>query len=470
MKKIRYAFYLLLCMQFAQAQTNVYNFGQVFITNSSDTVFITGSLTNNAGADLNNAGGNLYVKKDLTNYQVNMTTGAGKLWTTGTATQTFYGTQNFRTYDWVVDNPSNITLTNRVEVGDGTGGSLSFINGKITSGFFWQDVFFNANSSYTGFSDNNHIVGFCSKAGNTNFTYPIGNGVLKADLDIANLGTSSVFQCKYYGNIYSSLALTAPLASVFDKEYWILDRTAGISGSNITLKWNDARNALNHLDPSGIRVGHFTGSSWISEAGTGSGNTATGAVTSTMVNSFSPFTFASQTIILPVLVSSYNVAVNANCDAVINWKSFEDGASKQYILQKLINNSWTNLNNVSAKAFGENSYSLIDFNAEKGINAYRVATELHNGTNYYTAVKSVNISCKKNAVKIYPTITKSIINVSLPEDAQIFITNNNGQIVSEMILAKAGTQTLSLSPFAKGIYIITVKTATGATNIKVVKE
>ena len=470
MKKIFYSCCILLSMQHAQAQTDVYNNGQIFITNSTDTVFITGSLINNAGADLNNAGGNLYVLKDITNSQVNMTTGGGKLYTTGATTQTVFGTENFKTHNWIVDNASNITLANRVEVGNGSGGNLSFINGKITSGTALQDVFFNANSSYTGFSDNNHIIGFCSKDGNTNFTYPIGNGALKADIDIANLTTSSTFQCKYFGNVYSSLTATAPLVSVFDKEYWILDRTAGTAGSNITLKWNDARKALDHTNPLGIRVGHFTGSSWISEGGTGSANAATGTVTSIMVNSYSPFTFASETTVLPILLSSYSATVNANCDAVINWNSFEDGSSKKYTLQKLINTIWINISIVSAKAYGENNYSITDFNSEKGNNAYRVATESYNGTNHYTAVKSVNINCKKSFVKVFPTITKSFVNVSLPQDAQIFITNTNGQIVTETIYAKAGNQLLNLGSFATGIYFITVKSVAGINNFKVMKD
>ena len=469
MKKIFYFCCLLFGIQQTQAQTDVFNNGQIYITSSTDTLQITGSLINNIGADLNNAGGNLFVKKDITNHQANMPSGGGKLFTNGTTTQTVFGTANFKTHNWILDNTTNITLNNRVEVGNGTGGILSFINGKITSGNAMQDVFFNANSGYTGFTDNNHIIGYCSKDGITNFTYPIGNGTIKSDLDIANLSTSSTFQCKYFGNIFSSLTTTAPLVSVFDKEYWILDRTTGTSGSNVTLKWNDARKALDHTNPSGLRVGHYTGSSWISEGGTGSGNTATGSVTSSTISSYSPFTFASESTVLPILVSGYSAYVNGNCDAVIKWKSFEDGLSKKYILQKLINNIWINVSEISAKTFGENNYSIIDFKSEKGINSYRVATESYNGTNHYTAVKSLNINCKKSFIKVFPTITNSTVNVSLPENGQIFITTSNGKSIFETY-AKAGYQILNLRSFVSGVYIITVKSLSGVSNFKVIKE
>jgi hypothetical protein len=470
MKNIFYAFCLLFCVQHVQAQTDVYNNSQLFILNTTDTVFITGSIFNNVGADLNNTGGNLYVKKDITNNQVNMTTGGGKLFTTGTTAQTVYGTDNFKTHNWIVDNTNNIVLANRIEVGNGTGGNLSFINGKILSGTALQDVFFNAGSTYTGFTDDNHIIGFCSKDGNTNFSFPIGNGVLKADLDIANLTTNTTFQCKYFGSLYSSLAATAPLVSVFDKEYWILDRTSGSSGSNITLKWNDARKALSHVDFTGIRIGHYNGSSWISEGGTGSANTATGTVTSIMVNSYSPFTFASEGSLLPVLIATLNVKATTNCDAVVSWTGFEDGTAKKYVLQKLINNRWININAVAASPAGQTKYAITDFNTEAGNNAYRIATELYNAANHYTEVKSVNINCKKNYVKVFPTVTKNYVNVYLTEAAQVSVLNNNGQVVAEIINAGPGNQQVNLAYLASGLYFITVKIGAEKNSFKVVKD
>lgn len=470
MKNIFYTFCLLFCVQHAQAQTDVYNNSQLFILNTTDTVFITGSIFNNAGANLNNTGGNLYVKKDITNNQANMTTGGGKLFTTGTTTQTVYGTDNFKTHNWIVDNTNNAVLANRIEVGNGTSGNLSFINGKILSGNALQDVFFNAGSSYTGFTDANHIVGFCSKDGNTNFTFPIGNGALKADLDIANLSSNTTFQCKYFGSPYSSLAATAPLVSVFDKEYWILDRTSGTSASKITLKWNDARQTLSHVNYTGLRVGHYTGSTWISEGGTGSGNTATGTVTSIMVNSYSPFTFASEGSVLPILISSLQVRATANCDAIVSWTGFEDGSAKKYVLQKLINNNWMNINSIPAKPAGQYYYTVTDFNTEAGKNAYRIATELYNAANHYTEVKFININCKKSYVKVFPTATKSYVNVYLPETARVSLLNNNGQVISEIINAGAGNHQVNLAALASGLYFITVTTATEKNNFKVFKN
>jgi hypothetical protein len=455
-------------------QTNVYNNGQLFITNSSDTVFISGSLFNNSTATLNNAGGNLFVKQDLTNEETVMTAGGGKLWTTGTAVQTFAGSKPFKTHNWIVDNVTNVSLQNRVEVGNGTAGSLSFVNGKITSGDSLQDVFFNAGSSYTGYTNTKHIIGYCSKSGTTNFTFPIGNGSFKADLDITSLASATVFQCKYFAVAYASLAVALPLKSVYDKEYWTLSRTGGASGAYITLKWNDARNPVNHAVPEVMRVGHFTGLKWQSEWGSGSGNTSTGTIISRMVNSFSPFTFASEYTVLPILMSSFEVAAINNCAINIKWSANEEASVKKYYLQKMINNSWQNINDQLPKQSGNlSAYTFTDTKSNQGGNMYRVATENKSGDITYTGIKNLVLNCNKPKLLVYPTITADNTTIFLPKESgngRLFVYNSSGQAIIENLMLNTGNQNISLEKLAPGIYNFTIITNNEKSNFKVIKN
>lgn len=474
MKYLLYFLGLFTVTNTLNAQTNLYNSGQFFITTPLDTVFISGSLYNNTGATLQNIAGNLFVRQGLINDEVNMAIITGKLWTDGSVTQIISGSSPFKTYNWIVDNTNNIILQNRVEVGDGTGGNLNFVNGQVNSGTILQDVYFRPNSTYSGYSDANHIIGYCSKEGNTNFTYPIGNGTLKADLDIDNLSTSSVFQCKYFGAGYSSLAVTAPLVSVFDKEYWTLDRTSGASGANITLKWNDARNPLNHSISAGLRVGHFTGASWISEGGVGTGNTVTGSVTSIMVNSYSPFTFASETSALPILLNSFDGYVNTVCDVVIKWAANAEGSVKKYYLQKLITNKWENVYECLPKQSTiVSNYNFTDAKAFEGSNIYRVMSENINGAVVYTASKNINVSCGKKQIQVYPTITSDAVTVSIPlnlVESKLTVVNGSGQVVFENNKLQPGNQQLSFKEFAAGIYTIIVKDNSGVSSLRIIKK
>lgn len=455
------------------AQTNLYNSGQFFITTPLDTVFISGALYNNTGATLQNIAGNLFVRQSLINDEVNMAINTGKLWTDGSVTQIISGSSPFKTYNWSVDNANNITLQNRVEVGDGTGGNLNFVNGQVNSGTSLQDVYFRANSTYTGYTDEKHIIGYCSKEGNNNFTYPIGNGTLKADLDIANLTSSTVFQCKYFGASYSSLTVTAPLVSVFDKEYWTLDRTSGTSAANITLKWNDARNALNHTIPAGLRVGHFTGGSWVSEGGTGTGNTVTGSVTSVLVNSYSPFTFASEASVLPIVLNSFNGYVNSYCEVVIKWLANSETSVKKYYLQRLINNKWGTVYECYPKLTDLSNYVFTDAKAIAGSNIYRVITENLDGKTSVTPSRNINVSCGNSVVKIYPAVTANEVTITAPQylnSSIISVSNANGQLVAANVKLQNGKAVIALGSFAPGIYTVIVHTTEGNISNKIIKQ
>ena len=457
-----------------QAQTDLHNSGGLYLTNSSDTVFISGSLYNKTGANLVNAGGNLIVKKDITNYEVNMIAGTGKLWTNGNSMQYFYGDESFKTYDWIVDNTNNVTLENRVEVGDGSGGNLSFINGQIISGTADQDVIFNERSGYTGYSDNNHIVGYCSKEGSTDFTFPIGNGALKADLDITNLTGSSVFQTSYFVISYPPKIVTAPLVDVYDKEYWTLDRKVGTASANITLKWNDLRNALNHNNPATIRVAHFTGVSWISEGGVGSGNSPTGSVTSIMVDSYSPFAFRFESSILPIMFNSFVGTINSNCEVEIKWSANDEGSVKKYYLQKLINNKWETIYECQAKQLADiSNYNFTDAGTHEGNNSYRIISENANSKLSYTTVKIVKADCNKNRIQVYPSTTSNFVTVSLPQylnDCKLSVVNGTGQVILEKTNVPFGIQVIRLDKYSAGIYTIVIQSKYGSSVYRVIKN
>jgi hypothetical protein len=456
------------------AQTDVYNSGQIYITNSSDTVYITGSLNNTNSAGLNNAGGNIYILRDLNNSEPNMLAGGGKLWFTGTVLQNITGTQPFRTNNWKVNNTAGVNLQNRIGVGNGTGGTLDFINGMVTSGTQLQDVFFYPNSAYTGYADNKHIIGYCSKSGSTNFTYPIGNGTLKADLDIFNLGSVTDFQCKYFGVGYGTYTPQSPLVSVFDQEYWTLDRTAGASSARITLKWNDARKPLNHAIPSDLRAGHYTGTVWINEGGTGTGNTATGTVSSVAVNSFSPFTFASINSVLPLKITAYNVTVN-NCQVNIRWTSEDETDVSKYIIQKSSNGqSWENIAsiNINTTINTVSTHVYTDDKVTDGDWMYRVKVDSKNGDYFYTSIKTARLSCSPGTVSVYPSLVKQNLTISIPANIKvnnIIIYNSYGQLIKTISNPVNHLTTLNLSGYPAGVYNIIVDKPGGIQNFKIIK-
>ena len=153
------------------AQTNLYNDGILKLTAGSDILYVTGSFTNTSSASLTN-NGNLYILRDLDNAQASMSAGTGKLYLSGSALQTVSGTQPFKTYDLVSNNSSGIILNNNLSVS----GAHTFTNGVITTSATPNYLIYEPGSSYSGSGDTKHVNGWVKKIGNTDFTFPVGNG------------------------------------------------------------------------------------------------------------------------------------------------------------------------------------------------------------------------------------------------------------------------------------------------------
>ncbi len=105
------------------------NSGVFFVSNS--TPVYLGDFTN-TGTFTNN--GTAHFTGNLANNQTNMPAGGGTAIFDGTAAQTLTGSAPFRSLNVTINNAAGLTLTNRLAIGDGSGGTLTFTAGHITSG------------------------------------------------------------------------------------------------------------------------------------------------------------------------------------------------------------------------------------------------------------------------------------------------------------------------------------------------
>ena len=76
----------------------------------------------------------------------------------------------------------------------------------------------------------------------------------------------------------------------------------------------------------------------------------------------------------------------------------------------------------------------------------------------------------KEDIKIYPTKTKGMVNVSSPTDIErIAVFDMNGKLIHENSKISK-SQTIDLNKFPSSVYIINVKTKTGTISKKIIKE
>ncbi|MBK8495515.1 MAG: hypothetical protein IPL50_11160 [Chitinophagaceae bacterium] len=138
--------------------------------NTDASIIVFTHFNNTATGQLEN-NGNFYIKGNIANDQPAMNAGAGTLFVNGSTTQTFTGSNTFKTFNFVSNNPTGILLNNDLSVG----GTHNFISGLITTSATPNYMIYEAGSSYTGSSDSRHVVGWVKKTGSTDFAFPRGH-------------------------------------------------------------------------------------------------------------------------------------------------------------------------------------------------------------------------------------------------------------------------------------------------------
>jgi hypothetical protein len=395
----------VIALSGASATAQLYNSGTLFV-GSGGVLFVHAAYTNTSGADYQN-NGTVYITGNVSNSEASMPAGSGRTYFNGSSAQTLSGSQPFRGLNINIDNASGLTLANRLAVGDGTLGELTFTAGTITTGTSTQDVYFYPGSNYTGFDSLHCVIGYVTKSGNTAFDFPIGTGTHPADLSLSGLTGTADFQALYteggYG-IYTNDG-TLALGGVFGHEWWNVARNAGTADAQVTLKWDDARESLVTTDPSTLVVAHFTGGAWTDAGGTSANpaGSATGSVgPSNVLSSFSPFTFGSTSVPLPIILSSFTV-VNENCKAYLTWTTdIEQNAASFDIQQSADAINYNTVGNVPANNEPSTYHATVTQTTPQAF--YRLRLNNLDGSSVYSGIDELTLPCLAGAdrLALYP--------------------------------------------------------------------
>ncbi len=462
---------LFLIAAFACIRTNAqfYNNGTLYV-NTGGTLYVNTSFTNDVGGGWQN-NGMTYLGGNVTNNQTSMTAGTGTVVFNGTSPQTISGSAPFRAFNITVNNPAGLVLANRLGIGDGTGGTLVFTAGSITSPVSTQDVYFYPGSGYSGYSATNQVIGFVTKSGNTDFDFPIGDGTHQADILISGLSGTADFQALYTGTGFSTNVVTPPLVpnGVFQQEWWDLEQVAGASGAQVSLKWNDARKTLNHTNPGSLVVAHFTGGVWTSAGGSSAdpAGSSTGTVgPSNTLSSFSPFTFGSTATPLPITLGTFTVE-DDNCQASLTWNTTAELNAASFDIQQSADaTNFVTIANIKADDTAATYHTTVAQQTRQAF--YRLKMVDIDGTATYSGIDALTLSCLPQAqrLSIYPNPLVSAANLTAhlytPDakgQAQIQVIDASGRRVYTMaVTVNSGDNLYSLpaSGLAQGNYNIVV--------------
>ena len=371
------------------------------------------------------------------------------------------------------DAGSSVTLNDAVTISSAVIFSSGIINSSAGNELIFAD-----NSIHWGSSANSYVNGPVVKTGNDPFTFPVGNLSTYAPLSISapDLPTDE-FKATYFRAIphnsgYDSTLIDPTINHISDNEFWLLDRTGGMSAVTVTLSWETSRSGIIDNMPD-LRVARWNGSLWKDEGngGTTGSNAAGSVVTAAAVNTFSPFTLASSSVLnpIPVKLVSFSAAKN-NGTVLLQWITENDVTISRYEIERgtdpAVFNSLTGV--VSKGSVSQIIYRADDNYPFAGINYYRLKIIGIDGSVSYSNIVKIDTDKKYN-ISIWPNPAHGHFTISgADEFIQIQIIDVTGKLVMHM--NKAADNHYNIKNLNKGIYYARLSNSKESVTIKLVIE
>jgi len=375
--------------------------------------------------------------------------------------------------DLVIDNGSGVTLNGAKNLS----GSLTLTNGVVNT---TATNILNMGDNYNvviGGSVNSYINGPMRKTGNNSFTFPVGKAGIYSPITIsAPNENTDAFTAEYVRSSATALgSITATgIFRVSNCEYWDLDETADPGNNNsinVTVGWFSYSGCSSWpyiSTVADIRLVHFNGTNWDTQAGTATGTVATGTVTRNAVTAFSPFTLGSvvdEGNALPVSFANVK-AFEKGTGVQIEWTNLTESDISGYVVERSANGiDFTAIGQVAPRSnqADKASYIYNDLTPLNGTNFYRVKALELAGKSIYTKSLRVDMGRTVKGISLYPNPVKgSDITIAFSAGKGLYnmsVLNTAGQVVYRQQLNHAGgtvSQQVSLPSLKAGMYNVLV--------------
>lgn len=461
MKNILLLFTTCIITVFCFGQVTLTNTGTLYVSGSSDILYVNGSFSNNSGSALTN-NGSLYVSQTLTNNQASMATGTGSLYLNGSTSQSITGSQTFKTNHLFTNNTAGISLSNNLSVS----GTHTFVNGLLSTSSTPNYLVYETGSSYTGSDDTRHVTGWVKKIGSTDFVFPVGSTSYLRTVAVSSLSASAEFNCQYNTPTQNIYNLFSPLVQVKANEYWQLDKVSG-GTAIVTLNWDHSKVPMDNILLKDILVGNYAGGNWTDAGGSETAVglvTATGYVNSNAVTTFGPFTFGYKTFPVPLRWIDFN-ATRQNSISFLHWVTDNEQSVSHFDIQRSYDaTNFSTIGRVNARNNGiREQYNFQDPTFFNGIAWYRIRSVDVDGRPSYTKIASVsNITASSVSFVVINPVrnTLTLVNKTGREGSFVCrLFNSSGQMVFQSGITTGNNAAASIAlpgNVSGGIYVLEI--------------
>lgn len=180
---------------------------------------------------------------------------------------------------------------------------------------------------------------------------------------------------------------------------------------------------------------------------------------------------------LPIILSKFDVKEIAD-DVVLTWTTSSEINSSHFMVEwSTDGRSFESLEKIDAQGnSSENvNYRFIHSDAEAGVNFYRLMQVDTDGSFEYSEVKTVRITLDTDdGVIVFPTAVEQMINIQVPtidSEMSIEIVDLGGNsIFNSTLIPTRLIETVDMSQFASGLYVVRVSYDKTITSHRVFKK
>ncbi len=362
---------------------------------------------------------------------------------------------------------SAVSITNTANL---TGGNIYSSTGN--------QIIFADGATAEAASDVSYIDGPVTKIGATSFTFPVGKSGKMAPISIAATGVNTdAFSAEYFmtapnNSGYNASQKDLTLDHISSREFWLLNRVAGTSPTQVKLSWDTSRSgSVNNLPD--LRVARWNGSMWKDEGqGFINGNNAAGIIfTAAPVTDFSPFTLASASSLNPLPVTLVSFTATKNSTQVnLQWVTENEINLVRYDLERSSDGAnYTTLTTIPARGSSSQLiYKTNDNDPFEGINYYRLKITDIGGRFTYSDIATINFH-KKYDFSIWPNPAKDYFVISNAGNfTQVQIIDAAGKLVRQ--LNRSTDNRYTIFGLAKGLYVVKLLGAAETSSVKLLVE
>lgn len=421
----------------------------------------------NTGASIVSVG-NTSLEIDDGNFVNNGTfiRGTGTVIFTGTALANILGSSNNDFYKLTINNSNGLTLASTGYVA--INHLLSFTSGLIHTN---ENILtLNDEATVIGNDSSHYVDGYCRKVGNDPFLFPIGNDGQYAPLSIsAPSNVTDHYTASYYHqdphNTYSVISLTGGLNNVSTNEYWMCERTNGVSGVNVQLHWENADLSGISDYTSDLVIAFWNGTAWDNCGNTAITASSTGDITSILTGTFGPFTFGSLSTeinILPISLISFSASLKGG-GVELDWETSSEINNDYFEIERSQNS--LNYERIGSVIGGGNSslnrkYSFVDEIPLGGVSFYRLKQVDYDGVFINYPPKKINFKTSVLSLLAYPNPVEDYVNISYNISNGVYansigICDMYGQLILTRNISKVeDVLKLDITQLSPGSYIV----------------